>query len=103
MIGPLLVVEPVDDADQAVELANRHSDGLTSSIITGDTFKGFELAARVTAGAVHVNIPTIDDETQVPIGGVRESGWGRSGPTSLDDFTDLIWVNAQSGQRHLPL
>jgi acyl-CoA reductase-like NAD-dependent aldehyde dehydrogenase len=52
---------------------------------------------------VHVNIPTIDDETQAPIGGVRESGWGRSGPRSLDDFTDLVWVNAQSGQRHLPL
>jgi acyl-CoA reductase-like NAD-dependent aldehyde dehydrogenase len=101
--GPLLVVEPVDDADQAVEVANRHSYGLTSSIITGDTFKGFELAARITAGSVHVNIPTIDDETQAPIGGVRESGWGRSGPRSLDDFTDLVWVNAQSGQRHLPL
>jgi len=101
--GPLLVVAPVDDAEHAVELANQHRYGLTSSIITGDTFKGFELAARIKSGSVHVNIPTIDDETQAPIGGVRDSGWGRSGPRSLDDFTDLVWVNAQSGQRHLPL
>jgi acyl-CoA reductase-like NAD-dependent aldehyde dehydrogenase len=101
--GPLLVVQPVDDAEQAVEVANQHRYGLTSSILTGDTFRGLELAARIKSGAVHVNIPTIDDETQAPIGGVRDSGWGRSGPRSLDDFTDLVWVNAQSGQRHLPL
>ena len=100
--GPLLVVVPAADEDEAVEIANRHSYGLTSSIITGDTFRGMELAARVVSGSVHVNIPTIDDETQAPIGGVRQSGWGRSGPESLDDFTDVVWVNAQRGERFMP-
>jgi hypothetical protein len=27
-----------------------------------------------------------------PDGGVRDSGWGRTGPESLADFSDLIWI-----------
>ena len=26
-------------------------------------------------------------------GGVRDSGWGRTGPDSIADFTDVIWIN----------
>jgi hypothetical protein len=37
-----------------------------------------------------------------PMGDVRESGWGRTGPRALDDFRDRIWVNSQSGQRQGP-
>ena len=98
-----MIVEPFDDVDEAITVANRPLYGLTSSILTGDTYRGFELAGRIRSGAVHVNIPTIDDEIQAPIGGVRDSGWGRTGPHSLHDFSDLIWVNVQSGQRSLPI
>jgi len=52
---------------------------------------------------VHVNVPTVADELQAPLGGVRESGWGRTGPHSLEDFTDLVWINVESGQRELPI
>jgi hypothetical protein len=36
------------------------------------------------------------------MGGVRDNGWGRTGPRSLDDFSDLIWINSHSGQRQYP-
>ncbi|MFC4945141.1 aldehyde dehydrogenase family protein [Pseudonocardia sp. GCM10023141] len=101
--GPVVIVQPVDDADEAITVANRSRYGLTSAILTGDTYRGFELASQVKSGAVHVNMPTVDDEIQAPIGGVRDSGWGRTGPYSIDDFTDLIWINVQSGQRDLPI
>jgi len=39
---------------------------------------------------------------QAPMGGVRETGWGRTGPRSLDDFSDVIWSNSHSGQRQYP-
>jgi len=39
----------------------------------------------------------------MPIGGVRDSGWGRPGPWSIEDFTYLQWVSAQRGRRHFPL
>ena len=101
--GPVVIVQPVDTAEEAVEQINRSLYGLTSSILTGDTYRGFELAGKVKAGAVHVNIPTIDEEVHAPIGGVRDSGWGRTGTYSLADFTDLVWVNVERGQRELPI
>jgi acyl-CoA reductase-like NAD-dependent aldehyde dehydrogenase len=51
---------------------------------------------------VNVNSPTVNDEIHAPMGGVRDSGWGRTGPRSLDDFSDLIWINSHSGQRQYP-
>ena len=33
---------------------------------------------------------------------VRDSGWGRTGRRSLDDFSDLIRINPHSGQRQYP-
>ena len=46
---------------------------------------------------VNMNSPTVNDEHHAPMGGVRDSGWGRTGPRSLDDFSDVIWINSHSG------
>lgn len=100
--GPVVIVEPVDSDDEAVAVANRVMYGLTSSILTGDTYRGFELAPKVLAGIVNVNSPTVNDEIHAPMGGVRDSGWGRTGPDSIADFTDVIWINARSDERPLP-
>ena len=101
--GPVVVVEVVDTADEAVEAANRTMYGLTSSILSGDTYKAFELAPRILAGIVNVNSPTVNDEIHAPMGGVRDSGWGRTGPDSLREFQDVIWINSHSGQRQYPI
>jgi acyl-CoA reductase-like NAD-dependent aldehyde dehydrogenase len=100
--GPVVVVRSVQSADEAVDLANRLDYGLTSAIISGDTHRAVRLSERIRAGSVRINLPTIDDEIQAPIGGVRDSGWGRSGPHSLHDFTDQIAITVQSGERRLP-
>ena len=100
--GPLVVVEAVDNAEEAVAVANRVHYGLTSTILAGDTYKAFELAPKVWHGVVNVNSPTLNEEIHAPIGGVRDSGWGRTGPDSLADFTDVIWINTTSGHRELP-
>jgi acyl-CoA reductase-like NAD-dependent aldehyde dehydrogenase len=100
--GPVVIVEAVDSDEEAVAAANRVMYGLTSSILTTDTYRGFELAPRVLAGIVNVNSPTVNDEIHAPMGGVRDSGWGRTGPDSLADFSDVIWINSHSGQAQYP-
>ena len=100
--GPVVVVEVVDTPEEAVAAANRTLYGLTSSILAGNTYKAFEMAPKVLAGIVNVNSPTVNDEIHAPVGGVRDSGWGRTGPRSLDDFSDVIWINSHSGQRQYP-
>jgi acyl-CoA reductase-like NAD-dependent aldehyde dehydrogenase len=101
--GPVVVVEVVDTPEEAVEAANRTMYGLTSSILARDTYKAFELAPKILAGIVNVNSPTVNDEIHAPMGGVRDSGWGRTGPESLKEFQDLIWINSHSGQRQYPI
>jgi acyl-CoA reductase-like NAD-dependent aldehyde dehydrogenase len=100
--GPVVVVEVVDTPEEAIKAANRTMYGLTSSILAGDTYKAFEMAPKVLAGIVNVNSPTVNDEIHAPMGGVRDSGWGRTGPESLNDFTDVIWINAHSDQHQYP-
>ena len=100
--GPLVIVEAVDTPDDAVAVANRVQYGLTSSILSGDTYRALELAPKILHGIVNVNSPTVNDEIHAPMGGVRDSGWGRTGPDSLADFTDVIWINATSQERQFP-
>jgi acyl-CoA reductase-like NAD-dependent aldehyde dehydrogenase len=100
--GPVVVVEAVDTPEDAITAANRTMYGLTSSILAGDTYKAFEMAPKILAGIVNVNSPTVNDEIHAPMGGVRDSGWGRTGPESLNDFTDVIWINAHSDQHQFP-
>ena len=100
--GPMVIVEAVDTPEDAVAVANRVGYGLTSSILSRDTYKALELAPKILHGIVNVNSPTINDEIHAPMGGVRDSGWGRTGPDSLADFTDVIWINATSSERQFP-
>lgn len=100
--GPVVIVEVVESPEDAITAANRTMYGLTSSILSGDTYKAFEMAPKILAGIVNVNSPTVNDEIHAPMGGVRDSGWGRTGPRSLDDFSDVIWINSHSGQRQYP-
>ena len=100
--GPLVIVEPVETPEDAVAVANRVHYGLTSTILAGDTYRAFELAPTVLHGIVNVNSPTVNDEIHAPMGGVRDSGWGRTGPDSVADFTDVIWINTTSSERTFP-
>jgi acyl-CoA reductase-like NAD-dependent aldehyde dehydrogenase len=100
--GPLVIVEPVETPEEAVAVANRVQYGLTSTILAADTYKAFELAPKILHGIVNVNSPTVNDEIHAPMGGVRASGWGRTGPDSVADFTDVIWINTTGSERQFP-
>jgi acyl-CoA reductase-like NAD-dependent aldehyde dehydrogenase len=101
--GPVLVAQPVDNADEAVAIANSTSYGLSAGLLTSDTQRGFALARRIEAGVVHVNDQTIADEPQLPLGGIKDSGWGRSGPHSMADFTELQWITTRDTAGHYPI
>jgi len=101
--GPVLAVEVVGSADEAVERANATSYGLSAGIITNDPDKGFALAQRLESGIVHVNDQPVGDEPQMPFGGVKDSGWGRfGGQAVIDEFTELRWITVQSGTHPFP-
>lgn len=77
--GPVLAVCPVNDADEAVRLANDSAFGLGASVWTRDGKRGEEIASRLNAGAVMVNdVISAFGICEAPHGGRGASGWGRT-------------------------
>jgi acyl-CoA reductase-like NAD-dependent aldehyde dehydrogenase len=100
--GPVVAVEVVGSAEEAVERANRTTYGLAAGIITSDPDRGLALAQQIQSGIVHVNDQPVADEPQMPFGGVKESGFGRFGGTAaINEFTELHWVTV-SGTHPFP-
>jgi acyl-CoA reductase-like NAD-dependent aldehyde dehydrogenase len=101
--GPVLAVEVVESAEEAVERANATTYGLSAGILTTDADRGLALAQRIESGIVHVNDQPVGDEPQMPFGGVKDSGWGRfGGQAAMDEFTELRWVTVQSESHPYP-
>lgn len=101
--GPIAPIMAVADAEEALSVANNSKYGLSAGIITNDFNKALEMAQRLDTGMVHINDQTINDEPQVPFGGVKGSGYGRmGGKAALDEFTDLRWISIQRTRRTFP-
>jgi acyl-CoA reductase-like NAD-dependent aldehyde dehydrogenase len=101
--GPVVGIEVVDSADEAVARANATSYGLAAGIITNDPDRGFALAQQLESGIVHVNDQPVGDEPQMPFGGVKDSGFGRfGGQAVVDEFTELRWITITSGSHPFP-
>ena len=77
IFGPVLVMMPFEDEDEAVRLANDTPYGLAAYMQTGDPARAERVAARLRAGAVHVNGAAMEYGTA--FGGMRQSGNGREG------------------------
>lgn len=96
IFGPVAVVIPFDDEDDAVSLANDSSFGLGSSIWTNDVGRAHRVANRLTHGIVWVNDHHRLDPAS-PWGGVRNSGMGREGGwESFHDFTHVRSVTIRT-------
>ncbi|MEV0830235.1 aldehyde dehydrogenase family protein [Nonomuraea rubra] len=101
--GPVVVLEPVESAEQAVARANGSDFGLVASVITGDSRRGLRLAAALDVGIVHVNDQPVNDEPHMPFGGVKDSGWGRFGTGfAAEEFCELQWVTVRDQDRAFP-
>jgi acyl-CoA reductase-like NAD-dependent aldehyde dehydrogenase len=101
--GPVAPIIIVEDADEAVRVANDSRFGLSAGVITSDFQKGLEIAERLESGMVHINDSTIHDEPQVPFGGMKESGYGRhGGRAAIEEFTELRWISIQRTPRQYP-
>ncbi|HEY0293474.1 MAG TPA: aldehyde dehydrogenase family protein, partial [Hansschlegelia sp.] len=101
--GPVVSLIRVEDAEEALEVANDTEYGLSAAVITNDLQKAMDLSLRLESGMVHVNDCTITDEPHVPFGGVKNSGFGREGGrSSWEELTEQKWITIQLGKREFP-
>ena len=86
--GPTVVINKVNDLEEAVEKANAVDYGLGSAIFTKDRRRGLALAEKIDAGMVSVNsFLAFAGIAALPFGGSGDSGFGRiHGADGLREF-----------------
>lgn len=58
---------------------------------------------KIDSGMTHVNDQTVNDASNIPFGGNKQSGLGRFGnPWVVDEFTKLKWISVQNEYRKFP-
>jgi acyl-CoA reductase-like NAD-dependent aldehyde dehydrogenase len=101
--GPVAAIITVADMEEAILVANDTEYGLSAGIITRDEDRGMEVASRLETGMVHINDSSVNDESNAPFGGVKNSGMGRqNGKFSVDAFSELRWITLERGGRNYP-
>ena len=93
--GPVVPLVRVGTDDEIIELANRNTLGLVSSVFTTDLRRAFRFAEAIRTGIVNINDTSNYWELHIPFGGMsgKKSGIGRlGGKHTLMAMTDLKTV-----------
>ncbi|MBI4739798.1 aldehyde dehydrogenase family protein [Candidatus Woesearchaeota archaeon] len=94
IFGPVLSLIPVNDLNEAIEVANGVEYGLSASIYTQDINKAFKAIKRIESGVMYVNASTIGAEVHLPFGGVKNTGNGtrEAGIEGIHEFSEVKTV-----------
>ncbi|MGW0424480.1 aldehyde dehydrogenase family protein [Streptomyces sp. NPDC003015] len=88
IFGPVAVLLPFTDEDDAIRLANDTPYGLSGSLWTRDIGRALRVSRAVRAGNLSVNSHS-SVRYWTPFGGYKQSGLGRElGPDALTAFTE---------------
>jgi len=88
IFGPVAVLLPFTDEDDAIRLANGTPYGLAGSLWTRDLGRALRVSRAVRAGNLSVNSHS-SVRYSTPFGGFKQSGLGRElGPDALTAFTE---------------
>ena len=99
--GPILAMQIVHDADEAVARANDSPFALAASVWTSDRRHGEAIAHHLRAGAVMVNDAiSYFGIAEAPHGGCGASGWGRThGKAGLLEMVQMKYIDVDGMPR----
>jgi aldehyde dehydrogenase (NAD+) len=88
VFGPVLVMIPYKDNDDAISIANDTPYGLSAYIQTSNINRGKQMARKLRAGMVRIN--HAPHSYDAPFGGYKQSGNGREwGEYGFDDYLEI--------------
>jgi acyl-CoA reductase-like NAD-dependent aldehyde dehydrogenase len=88
IFGPVLVVIPYEDENDAVRIANDSAYGLGGSIFTSDVERAEKLARRIETGSIGINF--YGSNLAAPFGGWKDSGLGLEyGPEAIGAYVRM--------------
>ncbi len=99
VFGPVISVLKFKTAEQALEIANGTSFGLSAAVWSKNIDTCMTFSRRLRAGTVWVNT-FMDGTPELPFGGMNQSGLGRElGRHAVEDYTESKTLNIHSGPR----
>jgi acyl-CoA reductase-like NAD-dependent aldehyde dehydrogenase len=88
IFGPVLVIMPFDDEEDAIRLANHTVYGLAAGVWSGDEERAKRVARRIRAGQIEINGAAFNP--LAPFGGFKQSGHGRElGRFGLEEYLEV--------------
>jgi acyl-CoA reductase-like NAD-dependent aldehyde dehydrogenase len=94
IFGPVLVVIPYEDEDDAVRIANESDYGLSGGVWSSDVERALAVARRMRTGTVTVNGSPMSFDG--PFGGFKASGTGREyGMVGLIEYVEYKTMTRQ--------
>lgn len=92
IFGPVLVVIPYEDEEDAIRIANDSEYGLSGGIATGNLEHGLHIANRIRSGSISVNGGACVSG-DLPFGGYKLSGIGRAwGIEGIEEYLETKTV-----------
>ncbi|ARI75828.1 aldehyde dehydrogenase family protein [Halobacillus mangrovi] len=79
IFGPVVIIESVDDLNEAVEKANNVNYGLQAGVFTNNIQKAFHTIKHMNVGGIMINDSSDYRIDEMPFGGTKNSGIGREG------------------------
>lgn len=95
LFGPVAPITVFDDDSEAIALVNGSAYGLAAAVHSRDVARATALGRQLRCGMVHINDQTVNNEFQVPFGGMGDSGNASrfGGPASVHEFTQSQWLS----------
>ncbi len=86
--GPVALVFPAKNEEEAIAIANDSPFGLGGSVYTSDIERGKQVASRIETGMVFINYPSVS-APDLPFGGIKRSGYGKElSNLGLEEFVN---------------
>src|ERR1700733_8477162 len=95
--GPVALIFPAKDEEEAIAIANDSPFGLGGSVYTKDIEHGKRVASRIETGMVFINYPDLS-APDLPFGGVKRSGYGKElSNLGLEEFVNRKLILVPNG------
>jgi acyl-CoA reductase-like NAD-dependent aldehyde dehydrogenase len=96
VFGPLAIVEPAADVDEALRLANDSPFGLQGALFTRSLKSAFRFSEEFEVGSLWVNEASRFRLDMYPFGGAKRSGFGREGVKyAIEELSQLRFTGVR--------